>query len=313
VERQIESLLGHAVDFETVPATRVEHSWSQSRGWTLVVRVALPAGERTRSVDVRTCAAGTDVVALTLALILDPDFGGDPSESEQGEEGGEPVVVRDAEAEPARLEGVPEPAPPGVVEPAPPIFDRDLEPRTAPATGGSSSAPRLSLGAAGRLDVGTLPALLVGGGPPIGFRAGGWSAVLGAELLVRAPDTLPTARFPTRYSNRFATAHACRDFDGGTALHFGTCLGAQVGRLEAEERGGLGRAGGGLWAAALAGAELGLGLGDAARAFARLQLAFPLVRHDLALAGAGVVHELPPISAQFQLGAAFDVKDWTPR
>src|SRR4051812_31106623 len=72
VERQIESLLGHPPDPAQLPSTRVELSWALERGWNLRIRVALPQGERRREVDVRTCADGFDVVALTLALILDP-------------------------------------------------------------------------------------------------------------------------------------------------------------------------------------------------------------------------------------------------
>src|SRR6185436_7094179 len=52
VERQIESLLGHAPDPAQLPSTRVEVGWALERGWNLRIRVALPRGERRREVDV---------------------------------------------------------------------------------------------------------------------------------------------------------------------------------------------------------------------------------------------------------------------
>src|SRR5262245_61639221 len=98
VERQMESLLGHAPDPAQLPPTRVEVGWARTRGWTLLIRVALPAGERRREVDVRTCADGFDVVALTLALILDPDLAGaDPLAEESS--GSDAEVIGDDSTE----------------------------------------------------------------------------------------------------------------------------------------------------------------------------------------------------------------------
>ena len=74
VERRLVSLLGRPVDFETLPPTRVRMGWSPERGWSVRVTVALASGARDRALDTPACADGFDVIALSLALILDPGF-----------------------------------------------------------------------------------------------------------------------------------------------------------------------------------------------------------------------------------------------
>lgn len=326
VERQIESLLGRTVDFARVPVTHVQHEWSQSRGWSLAVHVSLPTGKRTRAFHVSTCRAGFDLVALTLALILEPELGAEPgdlSASPPHVPEASVVATTDEEASaPSLLASVGEngsfrvsPSEPPAQPPAQPPAPTEAQIDRAPTNEGDSRrrGAQLTLGAAARVDLGSMPALLVGAGPQLGFRTGGWRMEAGAELLTSAEDTLRTAQFPTVYSTLFGVAHACRDFPGASSVHFGTCIGAQLGRVSASERGGERRSGSGLWAALSAGAELGVGLGAQSRGFARLHLVFPLVRHGFALAGGGTVHELPPVTAQFQLGLAFELTDWGER
>jgi hypothetical protein len=74
VERQIERCWGARRIRRSCRPRACKVSWARKRGWTLRISLALLAGERPREVDVRTCADGFDVVALTLALILDPDL-----------------------------------------------------------------------------------------------------------------------------------------------------------------------------------------------------------------------------------------------
>lgn len=87
VERRVQSLLGRPVDFGAVPQTLVRMGWSAERGWAVRVTVELAGGPRDRSLDAPSCADAFDVIALSLALILDPDFGSTdatPPESEAG-------------------------------------------------------------------------------------------------------------------------------------------------------------------------------------------------------------------------------------
>ena len=74
VERRLQSLLGRPVDFEVIPSTRVQMAWRAETGWAVRVTVALPSGPRDRALDAPSCADALDVVALSLALILEPDF-----------------------------------------------------------------------------------------------------------------------------------------------------------------------------------------------------------------------------------------------
>src|ERR1043165_4325079 len=74
VERRLESLLGHSIDASALPPTLVQMGWSPERGWSVRVTVRLSGVSRDRSLDAPTCADALDVIALSLALILDPSF-----------------------------------------------------------------------------------------------------------------------------------------------------------------------------------------------------------------------------------------------
>jgi len=320
VERQIESLLGHAPDLTQMPPTRVDLSWGAERGWTLRIGVALPRGERRREVDVRTCADGFDVVALTLALILDPDL-------DLGEPPG-PALPAGVAAE---AESVEEPAAPdaaqevevGALAPTAhaavgssdagaraAALDAELPAGAGTDTLGRGRAPGLALAAGGRADLGSLPATLFGGELELSLAAWDWRFSVGAVFLGRGGEILPTARYPISYSNLFGLARICREFRGLGGGHFGTCAGTELGSLGAHEVGGEGRSARGIWASANLGVELGLDLTSSWGAYTRMDLVFPLVRHELTLEGAGVVHELPAISVQFAVGATLQLTEW---
>ena len=310
VERQIESLLGHAPDLAQLPPTRVEVSWAQERSWTLRIRVALPAGERRREVDVRTCADGFDVVALTLALILDPDLQlGDDAAALDAAAAGE---VAPEEPAPAVA-----PTPVAVSTPAPSnaSSDADAAIQGADSAAGATTVviptgPSLALSASGRADFGSLPSSLYGGELDLSFSAAQWRLELGGAFLGKSGDQLPSARYPVSYSNLFGSLRGCREFGGDRGGHFGLCAGSQLGSVGASEQGGERRSPRGLWWAATLGAELGLELSESWGAFSRVELVFPFAHHELELAGGSVVHELPTASLQLAIGAAVKLTDW---
>jgi hypothetical protein len=309
VERQIESLLGHAPDPAQLPPTRVEMSWAQERGWTLRISVALPAGERRREVDVRTCADGFDVVALTLALILDPEL-------QLGDDGSTLEAADAGEAAPE------EPAP--AVAPAPVAVSAVSSGAESGADGAFDGAdasagvtkvelpagPSLELSANGRADFGSLPSSMYGGGLDLSFSAAHWRVDVGGAFLGKAGDQLPSARYPVSYSNLFGSARGCREFGGDRGGYFGLCGGGQLGSVGASEQGGERRSPRGLWVAATLGAELGLDLSETWGAFSRVELVFPFQHHELELAGGSVVHELPTASLQLTVGAVVKLTDW---
>jgi hypothetical protein len=314
VERQIESLLGHAPDLAQLPATRVEVGWAFERGWNLRIRVTLPQGERRREVDVRSCADGFDVVALTLALILDPDLqlGDDAALDPEGTPGMATVSSDPASTQP---DGTLPSAPAiGAVNGGEPAAG-PLKPAERDETGAGprralEPAPALSVAVGGRADFGSLPSSLFGGGLDLSLAAWQWRLDAGGAFLGKAGDTLPTARYPVSYSIVFGTLRGCRDFGGDRGGHFGLCLGGQLGSLAASEMGGERRHPRGPWAAADLGAEMGLDLSENWGAFSRLELVFPLIHHELELAGGSVVHELPTASIQLTVGAVVKLTEW---
>jgi hypothetical protein len=310
VERQIESLLGHPPDPAQLPSTRVEVGWALERGWNLRIRVALPQGERRREVDVRTCADGFDVVALTLALILDPDLqlGDDAAVEPEGTPG-----LASTGSEPAGTQ--PEAALAATTLGATSVGAGDAAPPNPPESVAAGEqralhAPALALSANGRADFGSLPSSMYGGGLEVSLSAWQWRLDAGGAFLGKAGDTLPTARYPVSYSNLFGVLRGCREFGGDRGGHFGLCLGGQLGSLAVSEMGGQRRHPRGPWAAADLGAEMGLDLSESWSAFTRMELVFPLIHHELELAGGSVVYQLPTVSIQLTIGAVVKLTEW---
>jgi hypothetical protein len=312
VERELASLLGREPDPASLPPTRVDLGWSAERGWTLRIFVLLPGGERGREVDVHTCIDGFDVVALTLALILDPSLR-DPGATDAEIEA---AAVHDAPAasSPTSAASTPASTPssdqPSLAPAAPaaaPVRSDEAETPLARARGVPAFA--LTLSGNARTDLGSLPASLYGGGLELGWAMGDLRLDAGAGLLLRSNAALPSARYAVSYLNAFGVLRGCWDFQAERGGYFGTCAGGQLGSLGAREQGGAEHAGHGLWAAANAGAELGLSLSSVWAAFSRLELTFPLVKHQFMLDGGSVAYELPAVTVQLTIGAALRLTD----
>lgn len=300
VERQIESLLGEAVNFQQLPRTQVVVDWSASVGWDFLVKVQLETGQRERQVTARTCAEGFDVVALTLALLLDLQL----------EEASATAQLSDAEETAAGLERASKPV--GGSNAMPEVEPSPVEEvAESPKALTNLELWNLTVGGAAKVDMGTLPTRLYGGGGQLGVNWKRWQFEIAAEYLQSDDNSLPNAVAPVRYSVLSGAAQLCRRFEIAEGTTYANCVGGQVGSLSIAEQGGTNRRSSGLWTSAQAGAELGLKVAGKSYGFARLQLLFPLLRHELTLEGGGVVHTLPTISAQIQLGVAFDVTDGT--
>lgn len=303
VERELASLLGHEPELASLPPTRVALGWSTERGWMLQIRVLLPGGERQRDVDVHTCLDGFDVVALTLALILDPSLQADADVAANAAETN--TAASAPQPSPPVLDNpVPEPA-----TPAPP--SSEVTQARAPGMREHAEPPfALALSGSGRIDLGSLPTSLYGGGVELSLSAGDWRLDSGAGLIGRSGIALPNARYAVSYSDLFGVLRGCREFHGDRGGYFGTCAGAQLGSLAASEQDGARRRAHGLWAAANLGAELGVDLSSRWNGYGRLELAFPLVRHEFALVGGSVAYALPPVTVQLSLGVAVTLTDW---
>lgn len=308
VERQVQSLLGRGVDFDSLPKTHVVVSWDKLRQWELQVRVQLSAGVRQRQVFARTCSDGFDVVALTLALLLDERQPLAEADDEANRPEIDTTPALEAFAEQNKAPG--DDASNGIASDGNAM---DVQPTNSPPDANAlarQEAPwPLTLGAALRTDVGTLPRILYGGGVQVGIRGSGWRSDLGAEFLVSSEDGLPSAVAPVQYSLAAASLQTCRYFSISSSTGYSNCLGLQGGSLAIAERGGDNRRTTAIWTSAQIGAELGVYVRPNWYNFARLQLVFPLFRHELWLEGGGNVHTLPSVSLQIQLGLAFDVTD----
>jgi hypothetical protein len=317
VERELASLLGHDPELDRLPPTRVTLGWSTERGWMLQIRVLLPGGERQRDVDVHTCLDGFDVVALTLALILDPSLqAGADAAADVASAAASTAASEAAETSTEASAPLPDPstqtpgsAPPEPAPLAPP--STELAPANAPGVSERAAPPfALALSASGRIDLGSLPTALYGGGIELTLGAGDWRFDTGAGLIGRSGIALPNARYAVSYSDLFGVLRGCREFHGERGGYFGTCAGGQLGALAASEQDGARRQAHGLWAAADLGAELGVDLSSRWNGYGRLELAFPLVRHEFALVGGSVAYALPPVTVQLSLGVAVTLTDW---
>ncbi len=300
VERQLEALLDRELDFAALPDTGVALRWELGR-WVVVVRLRQGAGWGQREFRTPSCAQAFDAVALTLALALDPELAAQqPAAVDSGLVG---AAVAGESVRDGRGTGAAAPHASASLAPV----EQDEAPTGEP---GQSRWPSIRVGAGARVDLSSLPVALGGGGLQVSGDAGAWRLELGAEWLASGASQLPRAVYPVQYSLAFATAQGCYGFPFATAGRFAGCTGLQVGSLRGREVQGGELGGRALWLGAGAAAELGWQVVPLWHVFARGQLLFPLERHQLELRGVGIVHTVPAVTAQFQLGITIAVTDW---
>jgi hypothetical protein len=305
VERRLGSLLGHSVEASELPPTLVHMGWSAERGWSVRVTVRLSGGSRDRSLDAPTCADALDVVALSLALILDPSLDlDDPRESE-----------------PAAAEASEQSAPPVLVaELEPPVAISTL-PEVATGTDTSRSAvarPSTAVPAPLRLiaslgpivDLAIFPVPQFGGGVELALASERLRLELEADVLASESTRFDGARYPVNFHSYLAGLRGCYAFELSERFGWVACAGAEVGTLGTRERGGESHRASGLWLAAEASTGPEFAATSWLRAFARMRGASPLIRREFLLSEGSRVHELPWLSPQLQVGIAMDVTDF---
>jgi hypothetical protein len=317
VERRLESLLGHPVDFATLPATLVRMGWSAERGWSVRVTVELATGPRDRALDAPTCADAFDVVALSLALILDPSLG----LGEAPAAGAAPDD--DGSGSGLAIDGTPalsdEQAPLlASLPPSPPderLTGAELR-ADGTATRGSPRAARpLTLVAGGGplTDSGIFPVPQFGGGVHVGLGLGRFQVELEGDILASETKRFSGAQYPVGFYSYFAGVRGCYNLELSARFGWVGCMGGEVGSLSTHERGGDEHRAQGLWLAAEALTGPELAATDWLRAFARLRGVSPLIRHDFLLSEGSRVHSLPWFSPQLQVGIELDVTDFGER
>lgn len=303
VERRLQSLLGHPVDFEAIPPTSVRMAWRPETGWAVRVTVALPSGPRDRALDAPSCADALDVVALSLALILEPDFV--PAEPEG--------VASDASQPPegdSHLVGV-------VLDPVPAETANESAGSTAVLVDQRSreeEAPEepiatVAFGGAAKADLTTFPVAQFGGGAQLGARFGASRIEAEGSLLASESASLQGAEERVSFTSLVGGLRACFVPDLTSQLAWAACAGAEVGSLSTQELGGLARHETGLWLASqvLTGPEFSATRW--LRAFAHVKGVTPLIRHEFLLSQGSRVHDFPWLGLQFEVGFSMDVTE----
>jgi hypothetical protein len=315
VERRLESLLGHPVDFATLPATLVRMGWSAERGWSVRVTVELATGPRDRALDAPTCADAFDVVALSLALILDPSLALDepPPGAGAGDDGSGSA---DAIGATSPLTEAQEP----LIATLPPQPDErltgaELRGDGMPSRGSARSARPLTLVAGGGpiTDSSIFPVPQFGGGAHVGLALGRFQVELEGDILASETKRFSGAQYPVGFYSYFADLRGCYNLGLSTRFGWVGCIGGEVGSLGTHERGGDEHRAQGLWLALEASTGPQFAATDWLRAFARLRGVSPLIRHEFLLSEGSRVHSLPWFSPQLQVGIELDVTDFGER
>jgi hypothetical protein len=308
VERRLQSLLGRALSFEDVPLTRVGMAWSAETGWAVRVTVALPSGPRDRSLDAPSCADALDVVALSLALILEPDFV--PAEP------AEPAAASSADQGTQReshLVGV-------LLDPVPEESDRSSSGVEAPADtaehqSAAIGAPErepgatIAFGGGAKADLTTFPVPQFGGGIQLGARRRAFRIEAEGSFLASESASLTGAEQRVSFASLVGGLRGCFSPYVTSRLAWATCAGAELGSLSTQELGGRARHEDGLWLAAqlLTGPEFSAT--QWLRAFAHVKGVTALIRHDFLLSEGSRVHTFPWVGMQFEVGFSMDVTE----
>lgn len=300
VERRLESLLGQAADVGRLPATRVQMGWNPERGWTVRVTVQLPAGPRERALDAPSCADAFDVIALSLALLLDPSF------EEPAPASPEPSLPTEASEGFDASATLPEAAPAPVVAPRPMA---DTDPDADDAARRLRSAT-LQIGGGALTDLGVFPVPQFGAGLQLGLEYQSLRAELEGDLLASESTRFEGAEYPVNFYTLLGAVRGCYAPRFGERLIWAACAGGEVGTLGTREIGGDSRRAQGAWLAAevLTGPEFTAARG--LRAYARVRLVSPLIRHEFFLSEGSQVYSLPAFSPQLQVGVSVDVTDF---
>ncbi len=317
VERRLQFLLGRAVEVGELPPTRVRLGWSAERGWAVRVTVELGTGERERAIDAPSCADAFDVVALSLALILDPDFAA-PEPSALDVEGQDPASVTAesawvgeiADTSTTASVGMSISAAPTGQPPAPAVDAADAASLAVPDFGAGGPRSTLTVGVGALTDLRIFPVPQFGAGAHAAIRTGAARAEIEADVLASESTRFAGAQHAVNFWSLFGGLRACYDARLTERLVWLGCAGGELGSLGTKELGGQQRRTQALWLAAQALTGPEFAALDWLRAFARLRAVTPLVRHQLLLSEGSQVHELPWLSLQVQVGVAADVTEW---
>ncbi len=281
IEKKVVDLLGKGLD--PVEMLHVEGGvgWSQS-GWSVELDIQYGSASGHRAVVAKTCGEAADFVALSIGLAVHPELLSQASSDEE-------VVPERAPVE--RPEGKPEEAPPPTPEPS----------AGAVAPAEKPSPLRFGVGASALVSWLALPNPRIGPRVEFALDAGPWHLFVGGAWLPSTGTTFADAARPVAFDLLWADAGTCYRWANGR-FSWGPCLGFQVGALGSQESEGAAQRN--LWAAAAVGGDGSLKVTPWLDLNLRANAVIPIVRPEFVLSGGTVVHQLPGVDVQTQLGFA---------
>jgi hypothetical protein len=279
IEEQLKRWLGDAYRLQDSEISADAAVGWVDAGWAVDLRLTRGAHESRRQVTVSTCTEAADFVAVSIALIEDPELGPAPEGAfepgpsdrdaqgtESEERGSEPLEEAPARPEESRLD------PAG----------------TAPSARAANEGEILwSLDAGVGVNFGIFPSPAALASLRLGLRPGPWRLSAGFVWIPRVRDQSPEAQNPAIYSALTGEIQACRTVAVGV-FSTGPCLGMELGALSAKEEGGEGTRLPWLAAHLLVAAELAL---SSLGGFVELGAQIPITQAEFVLAGNTPVHE----------------------
>lgn len=275
IEVQLKRWLGEAFRPEE-SKLRAEASveWVEER-WAVELRLRRGSDESTRHVIVATCSEAADFVAVSVALLENPEL----SVATEGEE---------TTAPPERTLDSQE------SDTKPPLSDEEVEPALAPGPEEKTEEPErsgsslpLALDVGGGVSIGPLPRPAGVAFGRLSLRPGPWRLGAGLEWAPRVQYTPAEAKNAAIFGFLTSQLQACRLFIFGD-FGVGPCLGVELGGLSGKEKGAQGSTL--FWAAAevLGQAEVAWGWGAV---FLELGAQIPFTKPEFVLEGGTLVHQ----------------------
>lgn len=220
IEAQLRRWLGESYDpsaGEVVSAATV--TW-QDEEWTVVVHLRRGDDESTRSVVVGSCTEAADFVALSVALLVNPEAIS-AEVDEPVRQSPNPETETNAPEPEAEVEGKKVPT----VQESQPLPEKRREPLPIVLSAG--------LG----LRTGVFAVASPVAFARAGLRPGAWRMHLGAASIPHVQYTPETAQSAAVFRSLVGQGEVCHFWSKG-AFGVGPCLGLEAGVLSAQEKGG---------------------------------------------------------------------------
>lgn len=269
IEAQLRRWLGDDYDPAAGEVTSSATVTWQDEEWTVEVHLRRGDDESRRSVVVGSCTEAADFVALSVALLVNPEVL--PAEVSEPAPESRPQKTETEEAPEPEMEGDEDPA------------SRDSESPPEEEKKPSLFVLSAGLGLRTRVFAVASPVAFA----RVGIRPGAWRVYLGAASIPHVQYTPEEAQSAAVFRSLVGQGEVCRLWGKGM-LGVGPCLGLEAGALTAQEKGGPSTTL--FWSAVqlLGAVELAWGWGGA---FFHAGAQIPFTRPEFLLEGGTVVYQ----------------------